>query len=51
LAPWYGCEPWCADVGKGILSTRPKNKPLVRKAGARQRLVYSERQATFTWMV
>ena len=28
-----------------------KNKPLVRKAGARQRLVLGERQVTFTWMV
>ena len=27
---------------------RPENKPLVRKAGARQRLVLGERQATFT---
>jgi hypothetical protein len=27
---------------------RPKNKPLVRKAGARQRLVLGERQVTFT---
>jgi hypothetical protein len=31
--------------------TRPKSKPLVRKAGARQRLVLGERQVTFTWMV
>jgi hypothetical protein len=30
---------------------RGKNKPLVRKAGARQRLVLGERQVTFTWMV
>ena len=29
----------------------PKTKPLVRKAGARQRLVLGERQVTFTWMV
>ena len=32
-------------------AARPKNKPLVRKAGARQRLVLGERQVTFTWMV
>jgi hypothetical protein len=29
----------------------PKNKPLVRKAGARQRLALGERQVTLTWMV
>jgi hypothetical protein len=28
-----------------------KSKPLVRKAGARQRLVLGEGQVTFTWMV
>ena len=30
---------------------RGKDKPLVRKAGARQRLVLGERQVAFTWMV
>jgi hypothetical protein len=32
-------------------TTTRKNKPLVRKAGARQRLVLGDRQVTFTWMV
>ena len=36
---------------KRFRGDRGKNKPLVRKAGARQRLVLGERQVTFTWMV
>jgi hypothetical protein len=52
--PWCASAPWCANplVCRSTPSgDRGKNKPLVRKAGARQRLVLGERQVTFTWML
>ena len=52
--PWYASVPWCANQGfvREDPGSHPgKSKPLVRKAGARQRLVLGERQVTFTWMV